>query len=268
MLTQGKAPFAHPPGGAYNFDIERAAPERILYLESVPKRIRGELGGTIIVDTRGALMLHETGEFIAWYVPIGDVKMDSFEPSGHVEPDPIKGEARYYNVLAENRVFSNAAKTYAQPPNPTSMLSGLITIDFDALDAWYEEDEEIFGHPRDPYHRFDCRRTCEDVSVRVGGVIIAQTRRAIKLFETSISPRYYVPLDDVEPDALRTSETRTYCPYKGGAAYFHVRGGDTTVTDGAWMLPQPLGEAAAVANHVSFWGEGTEVLADGKRTPT
>lgn len=100
--------------------------------------------------------------------------------------------------------------------------------------------------------------------MRVGGETIANTRRAIKLFETSSAPRYYIPLDDVKPEALTPSETRTLCPYKGEAAYYNVRGGAGTVADGAWTLPSPYGEAIVTLGHVSFWGE-TEVFAEGKR---
>src|SRR5262249_54065355 len=96
----------------------------------------------------------------------------------------------------------------------------------------------------------------------------AETRRAIKCYETSIPPRYYIPLLDVKPGCLEPSELpRTYCPYKGEASYFDVRTGSTRVRAGAWTLPRPLGEAIVTLGHVSFWKENTEVLADGRPTP-
>jgi uncharacterized protein (DUF427 family) len=119
-----------------------------------------------------------------------------------------------------------------------------------------------------PYHRFDCNHTSELVVVHVGGQVVAETRRAIKLFETSIPPRYYIPIVDVTPGCLEPSTSpRTYCPYKGEAAYFNVHAGQTTVPDGAWTLPGPIGEALLTMGHVSFWGKGTEVFADGRLTP-
>lgn len=268
MLTMGIAPLARPPGGAYNFDLEKVAPEHILYLERVAKRIRGKLSGETIVDTQRGTMLHETGEFIAWYLPLDDVRRETLEPSERRNRDRYKGEATYYNLRVGDRFEPDAAWSYEHAPEGAPPLGGLVTFDFDKLDAWFEEEEQIFGHPRDPYHRFDCRRTAEHVEVRVGGATVAETQRAIKLFETSIPPRYYIPRDDVKAGALAPSDTRTYCPYKGEAAYYTVRAGDTVVSDGAWFLPQPLGEAAAVANHVSFWGKNTEVLADGRPTAT
>ena len=146
-------------------------------------------------------------------------------------------------------------------------LAGLIAFDFDRLDAWFKEEEQVEGEPRDPYHRFDCRRTSEHVEVRVGNETIADTRRAIKLFETSIPPRYYIPFDDVKPDCLMPSSTRGFCPYKGREAYYTVHGGNTTVPDGAWMIYEPFGEALAVVGYLSFWGKGTEVYADGQSVP-
>ncbi|SRR6266581_3950396 len=266
-LTFGTGPFARPPGGTYNFDLEHAAPEHILYLEPVPKRIRGMLDGEMIADTRRGKMLHETGAFIQWYIPLSDVRADVLEPSDWHTSDLYKGEASYYTIRVGDRVETDAAWRYPRPPEDMSQLARLIAFAFDRLDAWFEEDEQIVGHPRDPYHRFDCRRTSEHVQVRVGGELIAETRRAIKLFETSNPPRYYIPFDDVKPDCLTPSARRGFCPYKGKEAYYTVHAGDATVSDGAWTVYDPFGEAIVVVGHVSFWGMGIEVVADGQSTP-
>ncbi len=264
-LTIGAAPFTRPPGGEYNFDLDQLAPERILYLEDVPKRIRGVLADETIIDTRRGRMLHETGELIQWYVPLEDVLHEALRPSFKRTSDPYKGDATFYNVCVGERVEPDAAWSYAGALQRSLMLRGFITFDFDRLDAWFEEDDQILGHPRDPYRRFDCRHTSEHVEVRVGGETIADTRRAIKLFETSMQPRYYISAEDVKPDALTPSDTRTLCPYKGEAAYYDVRGGAQTLTDGAWTLPAPYGEAVVTLGHVSFWGDDLEIHADGKR---
>ena len=266
-LTFGKAPFTRPPGGVYNFDFERVAPEHILYLEPVPKRIRGQVAGETIVDTRRGYMLHETGQLIQWYIPLEDVRRDLLELSNRHTSDRYKGEAFYYNVRAQDRFEPDAAWRYQQPPQEMPQLAGLIAFVFEQLDAWFEEDEQIVGHPRDPYHRFDCRRTSEHVVVRVGGEIVAETHRAIKLFETSNPTRYYIPRDDVKPDSLAPSATRGICPYKGKEEYYTVRAGNITVPDGAWIVYEPFGEASVVMDHMSFWGQGTEVYADGQLMP-
>lgn len=265
-LTIGNSPFTRPPGGTFNFDIEGASPGGILYLEDVPKRIRGMLAGETIVDTRGGKMLYETGEFPQWYLPVDDILPDVLEAQDQRTSDPLKGERTSYDLRAGGRLESDDAWSFSGPSAGKPPLAGLVAIDFGRIDEWLEEDEPVTGHPRDPYHRFDCRRTSEHVVVLVGGETVAETRRAVKLFETSIPPRYYIPRDDVKLSSLTPSETRTSCPYKGEAVYSTVRGGDTTVEDGAWMLPEPIGEADAVLDHVTFWGEGTEVIADGHAT--
>ncbi|MCI0569435.1 MAG: DUF427 domain-containing protein [Myxococcaceae bacterium] len=267
-LTIGTSPLNRPPGGNFNFDIAHLAPEHILYLEDVQKRVRGLLAGETIVDTRRCRMLYETGKFPQWYVPRDDVRAQALEPSELRRSDPFKGETTYYHVRVGDRLERDAAWSHEKPPGGFP-LGGLVAFKFDRLDVWFEEDDPIRQHPRDPYHRFDCLHTSEHVLVRVGGEVVAETRRAIKLFETSIPPRYYIPVADVRPGCLVPSDSpRTYCPYKGEAAYFDVHAGATTVRDGAWTLPGPLGEALLTLGHVSFWGKDTEVIVDGRPTPT
>ena len=265
-LTIGTSPLARSPGGKFNFEIERL-PRHLLYLEDFQKRIRGQLAGETIVDSRRGKLLHETGKLPQWYVPKEDVEPRALVPSERRQEHPFIGVATYYHVHAGNRSALDAAWSYEQSPEGLP-LAGLVAFEFDKLDGWLEEDDPVRGHPRDPYHRFDCHHTSELVVVHVGGQVVAETRRAIKLFETSIPPRYYIPIADVTPGCLEPSTSpRTYCPYKGEAAYFNVHAGPTTVPDGAWTLPGPLGEALLTMGHVSFWGKGTEVFADGRLTP-
>ena len=263
-LTIGKAPFTHPPAGKYNFDFARVLPDHVLYLDRIPKRVRGILNGKTIVDTMRAKMVFETGEFIQWYFPIDDVAADALERSSTRRSDEFKGEAAFYNVRAGETIKKDAAWDHPAPPHEASFMNGLIAFDFDAIDAWFEEDDQVFGHPRDPYHRFDVRHTSEHVRVEVAGIVVAETRRAIKLFETSLITRYYVPPEDVSRGALIGSVTRTYCPYKGEATYFHVKVGDELIEDAAWTLRQPMGEADVIRDYLSFWKERTKIYADGR----
>jgi uncharacterized protein (DUF427 family) len=265
-LMIGKSPLARSLGGKFNFEIERL-PRHLLYLEDFEKRIRAQLAGETILDTRRGKLLHETDKLPLWYIPKEDVEPKALGPSERRQEHPFKGMATYYHVRAGRRSVPDAAWSYEQSPTGLA-LAGLVAFEFDKLDGWLEEDDPVRGHPRDPYHRFDCNHTSELVVVHVGGQVVAETRRAIKLFETSIPPRYYIPIADVTPGSLEPSTSpRTYCPYKGEAAYFNVQGGRTTVPDGAWTLPGRLGEALLTMGHVSFWGKGTEVFADGRLTP-
>lgn len=265
-LTYGRSPLARPPGGRFNFDLEQVAPEHILYLDDEPKRIRAVLAGETILDSRRAKMLHETGRFPQRFFPLEDVVAESLLPSERRRSDRFKGEGVFYDLRVGERRVSDAGIRYEPPPGGVP-IGGMIAFKFDKLDQWLEEDEPIRGHPRDPYHRFDCRRTGEHVVVQIGDETVADTRRAIKLFETSTVTRYYVPLDEVRPGCLTPSSTRSWCPYKGEAAYFDVRAGSRLIEDGAWTLPEPLGEAVVVLGHISFWKDETRLFADGRPQP-
>jgi uncharacterized protein (DUF427 family) len=204
---------------------------------------------------------------VQWYFPIEDVSNGALETAERGKRDPHKGPLLHYNVRCGDRFEGNAAWQYPDPPPEARVLAGLISFHFDKLDEWFEEEERILGHPRDPYHRFDCRPSSDRIAVRVRGETVAETQHGVKLFETSSVVRIYVPMDDVRADVLTPSKTRSFCPYKGEAAYFDVHAGGHTVKDGAWTLPEPLGEANVCLNHVSFWRGDTEIYADGELVP-
>lgn len=233
-LTIGKSPLARSPGGTFNFEIERL-PRHLLYLEDFQKRIRGQLAGQTIVDSRRGKLLHETGKLPQWYLPKEDVEPRALGPSERRQEHPFKGVATYYHVRAGDRTALDAAWSYDQPPEGLP-LAGLVAFEFDKL-GWLEEDDPARGHPRDPYHRFDCNHTSELVVVHVGGKVVAETRRAIKLFETGIPPRYYIPIADVTPGCLEPSTSpRTYCPTKERLSI------STSTPDRrpCWMEPGPF----------------------------
>jgi uncharacterized protein (DUF427 family) len=150
-----------------------------------------------------------------------------------------------------------------EPAPGLPSLSGLVAVAFDALDRWLEEEDEVIGHPCDPYHRVDTRRAGERVVVRVSDHVVAESTRAVKLFETGLPTRWYLPREDVRPEVLAPSLTRTVCPYKGIAAYHTLTAGSRVVEDAAWYYPQPFGEALQVRDMLAFSGETVQVLVDG-----
>ena len=129
------------------------------------------------------------------------------------------------------------------------------------MDAWFEEDQEVFVHPTDPHVRIDIRDSKRAVRVAVGEVTIAETIRARFLFETGLPIRYYMPRDDVRMDLLFASETQTHCPYKGEAQYFSLRIGDRVVSDVAWTYAHARLESAAISGYVCFDPERVDELA-------
>ncbi|MFW0788768.1 DUF427 domain-containing protein [Gordonia sp. CPCC 205333] len=142
-------------------------------------------------------------------------------------------------------------------------VAGLVAFDFGAFD-WLEEDEEIFGHPRDPFHRIDIRRGSRTVRVEAAGVVLAESSRALALFETSIPVvRYYFPPDDVTVE-LTPTDTNSYCAYKGSASYFSATAAGTELPDVAWAYPDPLVDATVIGGLIAFYQERLEVFVDGQ----
>jgi uncharacterized protein (DUF427 family) len=131
------------------------------------------------------------------------------------------------------------------------------------MDAWFEEDEPVHVHPRDPHKRVDILASSRHVEVVVNGVKVADTHHPRLLFETSLPTRYYVPLTDVRMDLLRASEKVTQCPYKGTAAYWSVEAGGEVDEDLFWVYRTPVHESAEIAGLASFFNERVDVYVDG-----
>jgi uncharacterized protein (DUF427 family) len=143
-------------------------------------------------------------------------------------------------------------------------LAGYVVLDFRAFDSWYEEDEANVAHPRDPFHRIDVLPSSRHVRVELDGQVLAESTRPMLLFETTLPVRYYLPPEDIRAD-LTPSDTRTYCAYKGQAAYWSAAVGDRVVPDIAWTYHEPLHDALRVGGLVSFFNERVDVIVDGQR---
>src|SRR3954452_23324288 len=215
-LTMGSAPFGHAPAGAFNEAV--TVDGQPIWWESSPRRVRGLLGGRTVVDSTRVKLLHERGHLPKWYFPIEDVDRDLLVATDHHTRCPFKGDASYYSVKVGDTVAENAVWHYPEPIEGTEWLEGHVSFYFGTLDEWYEEDERAFVHPRDPYHRVDVLRSSRHVRVSLDGTTLADTTRARALFETSLPTRWYVPLEDVDTDALSVRDLQTSCPYKGTTA--------------------------------------------------
>lgn len=264
-LTVGRAPFARPPAGQFNFPL--AAPERVLYFEDSPRRVRVVFNGHTVADSRRVKLLHETGRTPVYYFPEADVRQDLLRPSGQTSRSPHKGIEARWSVIAGDRAAEAAAWRYSDSPESASFLAGYYAFQWDSMDAWYEEDEQVFVHARDPYHRVDVRDSSRHVRVVIEGELVAETRRPKLLFETGLPTRYYIPRDDVRSDLLEESDRHTGCPYKGTASYYSVRTPIRLVRDVVWYYPEPLAEAAGIRNLLAFYNERVELEVDGQRGP-
>ncbi|RJK96396.1 DUF427 domain-containing protein [Vallicoccus soli] len=263
-LTLGTGPLAPTRAGV--FDRGTVLSGHPLYLEDVPQRVRGYLDGECVVDSRRVRMLHEVAALPVWWFPAEDVRAGVLAPSGRTRDDDPKGALRLLDARRGGRVVEDAAYDVPEPA-ALPALAGLVQVRFGALDRWLEEDDEVVGHPRDPYHRVDTRRSGEHVVVRVGGEVVADSTRPVKLFETGLPPRWYLPREDVRAEHLRLSPTTTVCPYKGVATYATLTAGGTVVEDGAWSYEEPFAESEQVRGLLSFLGGGVEVSVDGEPAP-
>ncbi len=221
--------------------------------------IRGVLAGETVVDTRHGRLLHESGMLPQWYLPLADIGAYLLVESSTTTHCPFKGDASYFSLQVGDRFVEDAIWTYRTPLAEAAWLDGLAGFYFDRLDTWYQEDDEVFGHPRDPFHRVDTHHTSRHVVVRAGGQTVADSTDTIALFETGLGVRYYLPEADVRIELLGPSETTSVCPYKGTAGYRSLTVGAQTIDAAAWFYAVPFAEAAEVAGYLSFDGTGIDL---------
>lgn len=255
-LTQPPGPLSGHPG-PMNFTID--GPKHRLLATPLPRRVRAELGGDMVIDTEGALLVHETGLKTALYIPIDDVRPGTLERTGHTTHCPFKGDASYRTITVDDGVAENALWVYDEPLADASWLRGYAGVYLDRLSRWYDEDEEVQGFP-DPYHRVDIRRTSRRVEVRARGELIATSERSLLLSETSLANRFYLPRQDVTARLHGPTDTTSWCPYKGTASYWNLELPDGSVLpDAAWSYETPYAESAPVLGLLSFSGDGIEL---------
>jgi uncharacterized protein (DUF427 family) len=108
--------------------------------------------------------------------------------------------------------------------------------------------------------------TQRHVVVELGGVVLADTRAAARVLETSHPPVYYVPPNNIRMQHLEHSLRSSFCEWKGNARYYHVRVGERFVDDVAWFYPQPTAAFAAIKDYVAFYpGRMDACFVDGER---
>jgi uncharacterized protein (DUF427 family) len=262
-LTIGTGPFGDQGEKMFNFEV-RAPSDHVLYFEDSPRRVRVMLGGETVADSRRVKLMHETRHLPVYYFPEEDVRMDLLEVTDHTTTCPFKGEASYWSVRVGENVAENAVWSYPDPIESAPPIAGYLAFYWRKMDHWYEEDEEVFVHPRDPYHRVDVLESSRHVKVSVNGEVVAETDRPVVLFETGLPPRYYIPPEDVREDVLVPSDRRTQCPYKGTASYHSVEAGGETAEDVVWHYPEPIAAAEKIRDILSFFNEKVDLEVDGE----
>ena len=156
------------------------------------RRVRVMFGGATIADSRAVMLILEKKRLAVYYFPVKDVRLDLFLPTSYKSSHAGKGEATFYSLGVGDRVAEKAAWRYLEPVRPD--LKDYVAFYWDKMDAWFEEDDEVFVHPRDPYHRVDVLNSSRHIKVIVGGEVVAETTRPRLLFETGLPTRYYLSL--------------------------------------------------------------------------
>ncbi len=228
--------------------------------EDSRRRVRVVFADVTVADSKRVMLLLEFGRLPVYYFPVEDVRMDLLEATEHHTSSPLKGEASYWSVRVDNRVAGNAAWSYPNPLPEGPDLKGYMAFYWDQMDAWYEEDERVFAHARDPYKRVDVLPSSRHVRVVLGGVTIADTRRPQLLLETGLPIRYYIPEQDVRMELLETTETTTRCPYKGKASYWSARIGERVFKDIVWSYHEPLPACSPIARFLCFFNERVDAI--------
>lgn len=236
---------------------EFAGPVRI---EPSAKRVRVFLGGELVADTTRPALVWEKPYYPTYYLPVEDVRAVLKATGGH-QPSASRGDGILYDVEAGGAVAAAAAMRYHD--SPLARLRELVRLDWAAMDEWFEEDEPVYVHPRDPYKRVDILASSRHVVVSVDGVTVADSRQPRILFETSLPPRYYLPLTDVRMELLRPSSTVTMCPYKGTAGYWSLTIGGALHEDVVWIYRSPVPESQKIAGLACFYNERVDISVDG-----
>lgn len=229
--------------------------------ERSPKWIRVIFGGVTIADSKQVLIVTETGKLPVYYFRQEDVKTEHIAWSQHREDHGNKGEAVYGDISVGGLVFERAAWQYPDSTGEGAVIAGYISFVWKQADAWFEEEEQIFVHARDPYSRIDAIQSSRHVQVYIGGKLIADSHRPVILYETGLTPRYYLPKEDIRFELLEPSLTSTQCPYKGTASYWSAILADgETAKDIVWSYAEALPEVHEIAGRLSFYNEEVDAI--------
>jgi uncharacterized protein (DUF427 family) len=231
--------------------------------QRVPRRLRGAVEGEVLLDTTGAWYVWESPRYPSYFVPLGDLRAGVLAPEGVRQHTPV-GVVELHALVVGDRHVSKAARVLAE--SSVEGLSGTVHLEWSALDAWYEEDEQVFVHPRNPYARVDALRSTRHVRVELDGLILAESSSPVLLFETGLPTRYYLNRSEVHLGLLVASDTVSQCPYKGiTSGYWSAETRNGLHRDIAWSYDFPAVQVPQIVGLVAFYNEKVDLLIDGER---
>ena len=233
------------------------------HVEPVPRRIRAFLAGEKVLDTTRALYVWEWPYYPQYYIPLADVRRDLLVSEGHTQQSR-RGTSEAHALKVGDVHRPAAARLLAD--SPVAGLGGTVRFDWAALDAWFEEDEQVFVHPRSPYTRVDALRSARPIRVELEGAVLAESASPVMVVETGLPTRYYINRTEINFEHLIPSDTVTACPYKGTTSgYWSVRIGDTVHPDLAWAYDFPTRQLLPITGLVAFYNEKVDIFLAGER---
>jgi uncharacterized protein (DUF427 family) len=237
-------------------------------VEPAPRRVRATLGGDQVFDTTEARYVWEWPYYPQYYIPVDDIDPRSLVDEQH-DQRLHQGTARRHGLHAGGLDRPGTVRVFGG--DAIAGVAGTARFDWGALDAWYEEDEQIFVHPRNPYVRVDALRSHRHVRASLEGITLAETITPVLLFETGLPTRYYFDRTDVAFEYLVPTSTQTACPYKGiTGGYWSIRLHDE-ISDGmqdlAWAYDFPTRQVQPITGLVAFYNEKVDLDVDGVRLP-
>ena len=232
------------------------------HIEPVPRRIRAVLNGQTVLDTTRALYVWEWPYYPQYYVPVDGIIADLLVDEDQTER-LHRGTARLHGLRVGDVARPGSARLFTD--GALEGLASTVRFDWDAVDAWFEEDEQVFVHPRNPYVRVDALRSTRRVRIELDGEVLGESASPVMVFETGLPTRYYLNRTEVTFDNLVSTETVTSCPYKGQTSgYWTVRVGDTIYPDLAWSYDFPTRQLLPIAGLISFYNEKVDISVDGE----
>ena len=223
-----------------------------------PKRLRVFFGGAPVVDSARANLFRGGGPPV-YYFPKDDVQPGALAATARTETN-ARGTMSLFDVRVGERIAEGAAWEYTEPAGDVPFLTGMLAFRWNAMDAWYEEEEEVFVHAKDPFKRIETLRSNRHVEVYAAAGKVADSSSSVLLIEPGHPLRYYIPKMDVRMDLLRPTPTESRCPYKGKANYYSVETESGLLEDAAWCYKYPTTETAAVAGMVCFFNERVDAI--------
>ena len=227
-------------------------------MEPTHRWIRVKYDGQMIADSKSVMMLREAGSLPVYFFPKTDIRSEMLQQSSETS------STIFYDVQGASRSSQRAAYAYKAQAGVKGDLTNYVAFRWHEMDQWFEEEEEVFVHPRDPYKRIDAIPSSRHVQVRINGAIVADTHRPTLLFETRLPTRYYLPAEDVDMSYLSATATSSRCPYKGIASYWSATVADVTLTDVVWAYPDPIAECPKIKDLMCFFNEKVDIFVDGE----